>query len=235
MKTNISRNDSKAIKKGGQSSRVTLIQSLYPEFWFRAGEMIETLDRGLSKWGDYSGRGHHLTQATDANRLAVLNDGTVAGDGGVRWAKMNAFTFAQPCTVYGLLRMLTFSPGGRLWDGDAYAGGTLNMTGALHALGAYAGGVEVAEAGAGLMDVGLWAAVGVVYNGANSSIRIGPAAALVASGNVGASAMGGFTLACAGNQTLFAHAQFAELIGCSGAHDALTMSKVMIDHLTRMI
>lgn len=148
-----------------------------------------------SAWDDQVGTGH-LLQATAAKQPAVQGDGSLLFDGSDDFMQA-MFTLNQPCTVFVLLKPVT-------WIGDTYFfdGGASNDSGVVAQIGttpeivAYAGSISAAN---GDLTVGAFKVVAVVFNGASSVLQVD--ANTATTGDFGASNMGGFTLASVGGGT----------------------------------
>jgi hypothetical protein len=200
------------------------VQRLNPAAHFRYGMGITVTGAGVSQWNDQTANGRHLKQGTDANRPALQADGSILFDGLAHFLKCDAFTLAQPETVYILFRQVTWTSGEKVYDGNTLNAGThfQRTAGASPELAVHAGSTVGAITDIGINTYGVTCCV---FNGASSSIQGNSGAPTV--GNAGAAGMGGFTLGASGASTLFGNIQVKEVIIYADAHDALTRTKVI--------
>lgn len=193
-------------------------------FWFKFNTGITVTGAGVSQWDDQSGNTRHLKQGTDTNRPALQADGTILFDGADNFLKCDAFTFAQPETIYVLGKQVTWTANDRWFDGNTNLSGTLQQR-----VGSPQVGI-VAAAAVGNISPTLdtYCVISCVFNGASSRVQLNHTAAV--SGDVGAGDMGGLTLGANGTPGTYGNVQIKELIGFSAAHDANTRARI-IDYL----
>ncbi len=162
----------------------------------------------VGAWDDASGNGRHLLQATAGKRLAlklgIVNGKPILRSDGVDDFLQLAFTLAQPFTLFGAVK--------RADAGNHYivngAGGT--SRGILY----YQGGFFTVFAGTALLSTlatnTAWHVLRGVYNGASSAAAYDQAAAVT--GNAGALAAGGITVASESDGTFNSATDYLELI-----------------------
>lgn len=198
--------------------------------WFRFGQGITSAAGAVSQWADQSGNGRHLKQATGAAQPALQADGSILFDGTSDFLKCDAFTLAQPETVYVLFKQITWTLNSYIFDGDGAASGILSQRGTSPELATYAGSSVVANNSN--LAVGVYGAVATVINGASSLIQVNNTTPTT--GNPGVSNMGGFTIGGRGDGTTeWGNIQFKEAIVYAAAHDAVTRARV-IAYLSRV-
>lgn len=174
---------------------------------------ITVTGAGVSQWNDASGNGRHLLQGTDANRPPLQADGTILFDGVAHFLKCSSFTFAQPETIYLLLKQVSYTLDDDIFDGDTGASGMVEQKTNSPEIDAYAGTASAANAN---LAIGAYGIICVVFNGANSVLQVNNTAPTT--GNFGASNMGGFNLGSRVGSR-FANIQVKEAILCTTAHD----------------
>lgn len=162
--------------------------------WWRADLGI-TIATGVSAWADQSGNGRTLLQATPGAQPARIAAGTPAGGPCLRFDGVDdflltaGFTLNQPEHVIVCAKWGDDGVGVQgLIDGvTANTGKVYKSTGSTVAT-AYAGGFGPT------LDIGAeaWGVLDVLFNGAGSKIGFNGGAH--ATGNAGASNMGGFSL-----------------------------------------
>ncbi len=205
-----------------------VVRSLSPAAWYRYGIGITVTGSGVSQWADQSGNDRHLTQGTDASRPAPQSDGSILFDGVDDYLKADPFTLNQPETVY-ILYKTTWANNAYVFDGNANNLGALNQTNFSVApnVRIYASGASPAVDGTGPPN-GVYGVQACVFNGAGSVLQLNHETA--ATGDVGASNMGGFTLGKAGIASIYSNITVKEVILFPAAHDAATRASV-IRHL----
>ena len=190
--------------------------------WFRNGLSITVTGAGVSQWDDQSGNGRHLKQTADTNRPALQADGSILFDGSDNFLKCDAFTLAQPETVYLLAKQITSTNGDAPFDGDTLTSMRMQQTSTPFSI--------LINAGAGACGNGNWlsntyAVLCSVFNGASSLTQVNQGAP--STGDPGAANAGGFTLGATGGATAFANIEVKEVIVYSGAHDATTRLQII--------
>jgi len=214
------------LTRGG--SGIQFVQALNPAAWYRYGIGITVTGAGVSTWADQSGNGRDLLQATDAARPALQADGSILFDGVDNNLKCSTFTFNQPESCYLLFRSVSFTSQARIFDGNTTNTGGFLQGNDQPGLDIYAGSTVSDAAG---LAVGVYGVVCVVFNGANSVLRVNNT---ISTGNAGASNMAGFTLGDAGGFSLPSNIQAKEVILYSGAHTETQQGQI-INYLFRLI
>ena len=142
----------------------------------------------VSSWGDKSGNGNDLVQATETNK-PTWNSNGVLFDGVDNFMKAVAFTLIQPEFIYIVFKQVTWTSNARVFDGNSGNSGTLVQNGTTPNLNAYAGAFSTASTDLTLDTYGI---VRVLFNGASSTFQVNDNAQTT--GNFGAANMGGFQL-----------------------------------------
>lgn len=143
-------------------------------------------------------------------------------DGAAHFMKCSAFTLNQPETIYLVAKQVTWLDTKYLCNGNAVNTGVLYQSTTTPRLSIYAGSVAGADTN---LAVGSRGVVGVVFNGAASSLQVnGNASATV---DAGLSNMGGFTLASNTGAGNFGNIQAYEALIYNVAHDAATRANVI--------
>lgn len=196
--------------------------------WFALGRSITSSGGLVSQWDDQSGLGRHLKQPTGTNQPALQGDGSILFDAVDNFLMCDAFTLNQPCTVYALLRQITWGSALRIFDGNAGNTGALIQStgGASPQLRIFAGSNLGENSN---LATGAYGVVAAVFNGASSVLQINNTAPLT--GDSGASNMGGFTLGAGGALTGFSNIQAKEVIIYASAHDT-NQRQTVINYLT---
>lgn len=163
-----------------------------------------------------------MKQGTDTNRPALQADGSILFDGADNFLKCDAFTLAQPETVYLLFKQVTWTASDRVFDGDASVSGAMRQVTASPQLGIITGTSAVGTVSLTLDTYGVIAAV---FSGASSLVQLNNGTP--ASGDAGSADMGGFTLARTGGGGNEGNIQVKEVILCAAAHDAATRARVI--------
>jgi hypothetical protein len=190
--------------------------------WFKFGIGITSSGGLVSQWDDASGNARHLIQATGTNQPALQGDNSILFDGVDNFMKCDAFTLNQPFSIYIRGRHVTWTSG-RYWcDGNTTPTGAILMLPVTPQLQIHAG-ANVGSNGA--LAVNTYGAIGTVFNGASSILRVD--ATSQPGLNPGAGNPGGFTLGARGDNTLFSNIQVKEIILYSVAHDASTMTQII--------
>jgi hypothetical protein len=222
--------DFKRIIFGGQRKNVLPVLP-NQEAWFQWGVGITEAGQGVSVWADQSGNGRDLLQGTDGARPPKQTDGSILFNGTDEFLKCSGFTLNQPTTVYLVAKQVTWTDLDGIFDGDAIGSGLLRQRTASPRLQINAGS-DVSEAVGG-WTVDTYAVIAVIFNGADSLIRVN--ASITASGDAGAGNMGGFTLGVYGDGTTNpGNIQVKEVLLYSGAHTTLEQDGV-INYLMTML
>ncbi len=187
--------------------------------WYRFNTGITETGLGVSQWDDQTGLGHHLLQATDANRPAKQGDGSILFDGITQYLKTSSFTLNQPETIYILFKQITWATKTFI-DGNAVNSGRLVQQGVTPNIQLFAGSNVGQNSN---LAVGVYGAVAGVINGASSVLQVGNTTPTT--GNAGAANMGGLTLGALASGITPANMQVKEVLICSSAHDAETRAK----------
>ena len=170
----------------------------------------------VAEWEDKLGSGRDLLQSDDAKKL-IYNYLGITATPTDDYMKTEAFAFNQPLTAYLVARVNVWGEYRALMDGNGGASTIVYCRTSTPSIKAYAGGLSDANSN---LAVGAWGIVRVVFNGANSILQVNKTAAVT--GNFGAQAAGGITIATAGdhsNAANFAAASYKEIIFKSGAGD----------------
>ena len=194
--------------------------------WFRFNKGITVTGAGVSQWDDASGNDNHLLQATDTNRPSKEVDGSILFDGVDNFLKTQVFALHQPCTVYLLVKQVSWSAPDALYDGNELITGAVLQT-------APSPGIAANGLAALNLDllVGVYGALATVFNGVLSSIKVNNG--VETTGDTGISPMDGFTLGAAATAVLHSNIQVKEVVIYSGAHDEATRVQ-MADYLNSL-
>jgi hypothetical protein len=196
--------------------------------WWRLNTGITITGSGVSQWDDQSGNGNHLLQATDARRPQKQGDGSIIFRGSAFGSDdciaTAPFTLNQPCTIYLLMKQLSWSSTHELFDGNVSGATILRTTaGATPDLEIFAGGSLVGMTGE---DVGTYHAYSVIFNGAGSNTQVDNGT--ITTGDAGASNLGGFILGNrAAQDAAAANIQVKEGLIYLAAHDNPTRASVV--------
>lgn len=178
------------------------------------------LNTGLTQAGGFASAwadevaGTSLAQATGANQPAVQGDGSLLFDGASDYMQAT-FTLGQPCTVYLLMKQVTWTSARDFCDGKNLNSGVIQQKGVTPQLDFYSGGFGGAN---GNFAVNTYGVVAAVWNSPTSVLQVDATAAVT--GNSGVSTMGGFTLAAGGNGGSLTNIQVKEVLIYDVAHDA---------------
>tara|TARA_R110000787_G_scaffold161715_3_gene275114 strand:- start:2432 stop:4135 length:1704 start_codon:yes stop_codon:yes gene_type:complete len=146
----------------------------------------------VSVWGDKSGEGNDLLQATGSAQPLWSTNG-ILFDGVNDFMKAAAFTLVQPEMVYFVFKQVSWTLNDRIYDGDISPSMLISQASATPALNMYGGG-SLNNANLPLNTFGI---VRCLYDGANSKFIINDTTPIT--GNVGTNNAGGFTLARKGD------------------------------------
>lgn len=143
----------------------------------------------VSLWGDKSGNGNDLVQATETNK-PTWNSNGILFDGVDNFMKAAAFTLVQPEFIYIVVKQVTYSANDRFFDGNTTNKGIVYQAGTTPQIQAYAGASSTNDSNLALDTYGI---LRVLFNGASSTLQVNGNAQIT--GNFGAADMGGFYLA----------------------------------------
>jgi len=146
----------------------------------------------VSLWGDKSGNGNDLVQATETNK-PTWNANGILFDGVDNFMKAAAFTLVQPEFIYIVFKQITWTGGEYIFDGNTASSGLLFQSGGTPNLIA-SGGTNSSKDDLTLDTYGI---ARVKFNGASSTFQINEETQIT--GNFGANNMGGFTLGARGD------------------------------------
>jgi len=195
------------------------------ELWTKFNSGITVTGSGVSQWDDVSGNGNHLKQAPDTNRPSEEVDGSILFDGVDNFLKADAFTLAQPETIYLLGKQVTWTSNDTIFDGNATNTGRLYQTGVTPQILCYAG-----ASGATITSFTLdaYAVLTTIFDHDNSlnELQLNNDAPATDTA-FGTADMGGFTLGVNGGGAGHSNIQVKEIIIYSAAHDAATRAKVI--------
>ena len=170
---------------------------------------VTSLDDPVGYWGDLSGSGNNLTQATSSKR-PLYKPGTLNGkpvldfDGSDDFLSA-VFALSQPVTIVCVARAENPASTDTLFDGGS-PGNTMRLFTTNGGNLALFGGAQITSPA---LDPSEWGALSAVFNGASSSLS--KDGATLASGNAGTASPGGLHLGLFGNgSSAPGEAQFAE-------------------------
>ena len=189
--------ETRSLEKSATPSAAWTPASLALTAWYDASNAASITNAGggrVSQWNDLSGRGHHVTQATDAARpmtgIATVNARNVVRFTGTQMISRAAVSHPQPFAVYfvGTFRAASASYEAMFDLGTDPVPGPQVGTNPANAFYAYAGADGVALTG----DLNVVHSYVVVFNSPTSQIyRDG---VLLGTFNVGAQALTGIRL-----------------------------------------
>jgi hypothetical protein len=200
----------------------TQILQLGPVAWFRFNSAI-TVGTGVAQWGDQSGNGNTLKQASATFQPALQGDGSILFDGISHTMKCVPFAFKQPESIYILFRQVTWTVNHYIFDGDAANSGRVIQSAVTPALTANAGASLAADAE---LAVNTYGVLTTVFNGAASSMQVNFGTLVTGAG--GALDMAGFSLGSAGSGGLPSNIQVKEVILFPVVHDAQTRARIIL-------
>ena len=160
----------------------------------------------VSLWGDKSGNGNDLVQATETNR-PTWNSNGILFDGVDNFMKAVAFTLVQPEFIYIVFKQVTFTSNDYILDGNTNNSGGLFQVISSPDLRAYAGSFSTIDSNLVLDTYGI---ARVQFNGATSTFQINEETQIT--GNFGTNNMGGFTLGNNGANTVYSNIEVKEVI-----------------------
>ncbi len=185
----------------------------YIKTWQEPDGLLYNGSNFIHQWTDISGNGNHLLQATETNKpLRVA--GLLNGYDGVRFngvdnfLKTLDFTWNQPETIYIVFNQVSWINTDRIFDGKILNSGNFTQKTSSPNLLIHAGVTfgEISDFTIGSFHIGT-----IIFNGANSLIQHNNGTTLL--GDAGTNDMGGFTLAAAGDSSLFGNIEVMEKIG----------------------
>lgn len=164
--------------------------------------------------------------STGSKPAQIVDRPSLLFDGAAHCMKTDPFTLNQPETVYLVAKQVSWTNQDYFFDGVTSNTGVLFQNNATPQLSIYAGNLVGADAN---LQVGVAGVIGVVFNGATSSLQVNGNAA--ATGNAGASNMGGITLGANGSApgvvNNLSNIQAYEVLIYNVAHDAATRSNII--------
>ena len=160
----------------------------------------------VSVWGDKSGNGNDLLQATGSAQPLYSTNG-ILFDGVNDFMKAVAFTLVQPEMVYIVFKQVTWTLNDRIYDGDGYLAMVISQAVSTPALNMHAG----SSLNNTNLPVNTFGILRALYNGANSKLIINDTTPIT--GNVGTNNAGGFTIAKKGDSnSKFGNIEVKEII-----------------------
>ena len=160
----------------------------------------------VSVWGDKSGNGNDLLQATGSAQPLYSTNG-ILFDGVNDFMKAAAFTLVQPEMVYIVFKQVTWTLNDRIYDGDGYLAMVISQALSTPALNMHAG----SSLNNTNLPVNTFGILRALYNGANSKLIINDTTPIT--GNVGTNNAGGFTIAKKGDSnSKFGNIEVKEII-----------------------
>lgn len=208
-------------RKGGMRPNLPFRVNLAAWYRYRMG--VTNINGAASAWADLSGNMRALTQATVANRPAILSDGSLLFNGTTH-ALAAAFTLSQPLTLYMAFQQISWTSGDVILDGST---GTVKVSQATGSPGltANAGSSLANSTTLGLNAPGV---ICFVANSTSSVYQVGAGAATVTTtGDASTNNAGGLTLGADRSAANNANIRVYELIAYSVAHDAAQRLQVM--------
>lgn len=193
-----------------------------PAAAFMYGMGITQVGGFVSQWDDQSGNARHLKQATATNQPAVQSDNSILFDGVDNYLKCDAFTLAQPETVYLLFKQVTWTLNDVLFDGNTLSSGRMLQSATTPRIRILGSSATSEDAN---LAVNTYGAVASVFNGATSLTHVNLSTPVT--GNVGTGDMSGFTLGANGTPSVFGHIQVKEALIYADAHDATQRARVI--------
>lgn len=179
----------------------------------------------VSQWGDKSGNGHHLIQATGSQQPSVELDGSFLFDGVDDFMKAAPFALNQPFTMYILFRQLTFSVSEYICDGDTPGTVFLRQQATSPDIGSFAG---MNLGPLTTLSLGADGVVVAVYNGASSVLQLNNDTPIL--GNAGTNNLNGFTLGARADGVFNTNIRVKAILTYGAAHDA-SQRKTIVDYL----
>ena len=176
--------------------------------WFDYTETI-TMDGSdlVSDWGDKSGEGNDLLQATGTDQPLWSSDG-VLFNGVDNYMKCVGFTYDQPEMIYVVVKQVTWTNNKYIMDGQSNASGFLSQRSGSPGLKIHAG---VSSDQNDNLVLNTWGIVRILFNGVASTFQINETAQWA--GDTGANNMSGFEIgARADGTTSWSNFKIKEII-----------------------
>ncbi len=161
----------------------------------------------VSRWNDRLGSGHDLLQSTGTNQPKWFSVNGILFDGIDNFMKTAAFTFDQPEFIYIVFKQVTWTDVDFVFDGFSASSGSLFQDTSTPGLKTYAGILSTLNNNLAVDTFGI---ARCLFNGASSKFIINETTP--ATGDFGASNMGGFTLGYQAGATHWANIQVKEII-----------------------
>ena len=179
----------------------------------------------VSVWGDKSGNGNDLLQATGSAQPLYSTNG-ILFDGDNDFMKALPFTLVQPEMVYIVFKQVTWTLNDRIYDGDGYLAMVISQALSTPALNMHAG----SSLNNTNLPVNTFGILRALYNGANSKLIINDTTPIT--GDVGTNNAGGFTLAKKGDSnSRFGNIEVKEIIIRKVA-DSVTNESLIYQYLS---
>lgn len=194
-----------------------------PAAWFRYGVGI-TVATGVSQWNDQSGNARHLTQGTAGSQPALQADSSILFDGVDDQLSNNAFTLAQPFTIYLLANIVAYTGSTQIFNSASVGNTLLNMqnSGAVVTLRMNAtSNFDLTSAAV----AGTYFVSASVFNGASSVSQTSSGNAVT--GDAGTNTLNGFSLASSFTPSLWSNIQVKEVIIFPVAHGVDTRARIL--------
>jgi len=160
----------------------------------------------VSVWGDKSGEGNDLLQATGAAQPLWSTNG-IRFDGVNDFLKAAAFTLVQPEMIYIVFKQVTWANVKRIFDGNTATSGMITQRTSSPIINAWAGGLSGDSSDLAINSYGI---VRCLFNGANSKLIIDETTPIT--GNFGTNNMGGFSIGSDGGGSNNSNVEVKEII-----------------------
>jgi hypothetical protein len=180
----------------------------------------------VSQWGDQSGNGNHLIQATGSLQPSVEPDGSFLFDGVDDFMRATPFALVQPTTVYILLRQITYGGFDVFMDGDLPGSGFIGQANSIPNIVLFAG---LNLFPITTLSLGVYKVITGVFNGGSSVFQANNETPLL--GGAGSNNMNGFTLGKEGSPApVVSNIQVKAILVYNTAHSA-AQRKTVVDYL----
>ena len=164
----------------------------------------------VSVWGDKSGNGNDLLQATGASQPLYSTNG-ILFDGVNDFLKAAAFTLVQPEMIYIVFKQVTWSFSTRVFDGDSTNAMVLSQYQTTPSLNmqvsGYSSSLSVKNTN---LPVNTFGIARCLYDGVNSKFIIDDTTPVT--GSVSTLSAGGFSLGARGSNALHSNIEVKEVI-----------------------